>query len=270
VLNGYNFAWDEDDLTDEATDLAPLETPLTVQAVGNLQPDLRASLPEMMLVAASNGVDGVPVDFRGAGSAAAGSTGGVWSNDHDGDGNADSDVVVFEGTMKGGEYYPFAEFQVNTANGDYRFKEARIIESELTDATSLDGSQTVYSMCRTAYIASTGFFVLDALLDWPVMVYDGSWSQWGSLSDDDTKGGELTDAAWALDNTTYMEDDLIYNKDALKQVEALNADEDALLLSPADANQVEDADYEYQIQDSGSSTGGSAPTEGSGDLGGNC
>jgi hypothetical protein len=68
-----------------------------------------------------------------------------------------------------------------------------------------------------------------------------------------------------------MEDDLVYNKDALKQVEAMNADADALLLAPADANQVEDADYEYQsIPPTGSGSDGGAPTEGSGELGGNC
>ena len=63
-----------------------------------------------------------------------------------------------------------------------------------------------------------------------------------------------------------------YNADRMKQVEALNADADALLLAPADANQVEDADYEYQIAppaDSGSSSD-TAPTSGSGDLGGGC
>ncbi len=79
----------------------------------------------------------------------------------------------------------------------------------------------------------------------------------------------MADSAWATDDAAYMSE-VNYNADRKKQVEALNADADALLLSPADANQVEDADYEYQIQDSGSSTGGSAPTEGSGDLGGNC
>lgn len=270
VLNGYNFAWDADDLTDVATDLDPLATPLTVETVGNLQPDLRVSLPELMDAVRDD--RGVTVDFRGAGAAAAGSTGGVWSNDHDGDGDADADVVVFEGTMKGGEYYPYAELQQDTANGDYRFKPALIIENALTSETGLDGTETVYSMCRTAYIASTGFFVLDALLDWPVMVYDGSWSQWGSLSDNAAMDGELAAGSeWALDNATYMEDDLVYNKAALKIVEPLNPDADALLLAPANANQVEDADYDYQIQDSGSSSSDDdAATSDSGSAGGNC
>lgn len=31
-------------------------------------------------------------------------------------------------------------------------------------------------------IASSAFFVLDAILDWPVVNYDGSWSQWGQMA----------------------------------------------------------------------------------------
>ena len=31
-------------------------------------------------------------------------------------------------------------------------------------------------------IASSAFFVLDAILDWPVSLYDGSWSQWGQMA----------------------------------------------------------------------------------------
>jgi hypothetical protein len=31
-------------------------------------------------------------------------------------------------------------------------------------------------------IASSAFFVLDAILDWPVTLYDGSWSQWGQMA----------------------------------------------------------------------------------------
>jgi 3-mercaptopyruvate sulfurtransferase SseA len=40
-------------------------------------------------------------------------------------------------------------------------------------------------------IASSAFFVLDAILDWPVSLYDGSWSQWGQLSASSANGGKL-------------------------------------------------------------------------------
>jgi hypothetical protein len=40
-------------------------------------------------------------------------------------------------------------------------------------------------------IASSAFFVLDAILNWPVANYDGSWSQWGQMSANAANGGKL-------------------------------------------------------------------------------
>lgn len=276
VLNGYNFVWAKDALTKTATTTVPANPPLlTVQQIGNLRTDLRASLPELM-----DGIRdgrGVPVDFRGSSVAKAGSTTGVFADDHDGKDGAtqaggDADYVVFEGTMKGGKYYTYTNAQMDPANGDYRYKPVAIIEAEL-NAADVDGSKLTYSMCRTAMIASTGFFVLDALLDWPVMVYDGSWSQWGSLSADAGKGGQLPAASpWAVDNTTYMSV-VNYNKTALKPVEPLNPDSAALLLTPnaAAANQIEKSDKEYQAVPPVNSGATSSPlTPYGGGSGGGC
>jgi len=90
------------------------------------------------------------------------------------------------------------------------------------------------------------------------------------------KGGELADGSeWATDSATYMSV-VNYNADSPTYViEPLNPDAAALALDPADAaaNQVESADYDYQIQapaqDSGSA-GGTPPTSGGGDTGGGC
>ena len=47
-------------------------------------------------------------------------------------------------------------------------------------------------------IASSAFFVLDAILDWPVSLYDGSWSQWGQMAAG--SGGILqSDSPWRTD-----------------------------------------------------------------------
>lgn len=273
VLNGYNGAWEKSKLVTEATDL--VDSTLTVQQIGNLRTDLRASLPEMM--DAIRDGRGIPVDMRGSAVAAAGSTTGVFNNDHNADGTAsqaggDADYVVFEGTMKGGKYYPYADFQMNAANGDYRYKSAVEIRNALA-AIGLDGSEMVYSMCRTAYIASTGFFVLDGILGWDVMVYDGSWSQWGSLSDNAVKGGQLAAGSpWAVDNATYMEV-INYNKDQTKKVEPLTPDAAALLLLPsaAAANQIEQADNDYQsVPPVGTGGTTAPPTAGGGAAGGGC
>ncbi len=62
-------------------------------------------------------------------------------------------------------------------------------------------------------IASSAFFVLDAILDWPVSLYDGSWSQWGQLSANATLGGQLkSDSPWQTDVPSRSEL-AVYNYD---------------------------------------------------------
>ncbi|WP_321393998.1 selenite/tellurite reduction operon rhodanese-like protein ExtH [uncultured Desulfuromusa sp.] len=266
VLNGYNGAWPQAELTVEAPTITPSTLSVADLDTG-AQLDTRVSLAELM-DAVRDG-RGIAVDMRGDKSATK-STAGVFSLPVDAP--VTDDYVVFEGTPKGGTSFSWKNFNVDYDGGDFTFEDAATIEAGL-NAAGVDGSEVAYSYCRTGYIASTGFFVLDAILDWPVMTYDGSWSQWGKMSTVTTDmGGELPDGStWATDSATYM-DVINYNEDHIKVVEPLNADADALLLAPADANQVEDADYEYQTTppaDSGSSSD-DAPTAGSGDLGGNC
>ena len=61
-------------------------------------------------------------------------------------------------------------------------------------------------------IASSAFFVLDAILDWPVSLYDGSWSQWGQMASGN--GGMLTaDSPWRTDVPSRSEL-VVYTNDA--------------------------------------------------------
>lgn len=63
-------------------------------------------------------------------------------------------------------------------------------------------------------IASLAFFALDAILDWPVVLYDASWSQWGQMSGDNAKGGQLrSDSPWRTD-TAARSDLFVYTYDA--------------------------------------------------------
>ncbi len=270
ILNGFNSAWSS------LTTFVPTPTPTTLSVADldtGAQLDTRVSLAELM--DAVRDERGTAIDMRGD-KIDFGSTSGVFSD-------VSGDFVVFEGRLNGATYYNYVDFQVE---GSDRFKSAAEIADEMLAAGidissfSADGSYSnpVYSYCRTAYIASTGFLALDAILDIDVMVYDGSWSQWGKMSDNADKGGELpADSAWAVDNSTYMSI-INYNADSPTYViEPLNPDSAALSLDPADseANQVESQDYDYQIQapadDSSSSSGSSeAPTSDSGDLGGGC
>jgi hypothetical protein len=62
-------------------------------------------------------------------------------------------------------------------------------------------------------IASSAFFVLDAILDWPVSLYDGSWSQWGQMSGSSANGGTLrSDSPWRTDIPS-LSDLVVYNFD---------------------------------------------------------
>lgn len=264
VLNGFNSAWST--LTTDVPTVTPSTLSVADLAAG-AQLDTRVSLAELM--DAVRDERGTAIDFRGDASAI-GSTAGVF-------GDVSGDYVVFEGRIKGGTYYSYADFQVS---GSDRFKPAYQIRQELIaagidiDSFSTDGSYVnpVYSLCRTAYIASTGFFVLDAILGVDVMTYDGSWSQWGKMSADASVGGELpAGSEWAVDNATYMS--LInYNvNNPTNVIVGVNPDADALLLDPADAeaNQVENEDADYRDQAPATSTpdagsGGSAPTPGGG------
>ncbi len=268
VLNGYNNAWD---MQADLTKVVPSVTASTFSVAdlnAGAQLDTRVALAELMDAIRDD--RGTPIDFRGDKSAI-GSTPGVWGDS--------GDYVVFEGTLATGTSYSWKNFNVDYDGGDLTFEDAGTIAADMlaagidTTAFSNDGSYSdpIYSYCRTGYIASTGFFVLDGILGVDVMTYDGSWSQFGKMSDDAAKGGELADGSeWATDNATYMSV-WNYNVDNTKSIEPLNADADALNLSPASANQVEDADYDYQIlppEDSGSEApaagdgGGSIPSIG--------
>ncbi|MEJ2472060.1 MAG: selenite/tellurite reduction operon rhodanese-like protein ExtH, partial [Desulfuromonadales bacterium] len=262
ILNGFNSAWSS------LTTFVPTPTATTLSVADlatGAQLDTRVSLAELM--DAARDARGTAIDMRGD-KIDFGSTSGVFSD-------VPGDFVVFEGRINGGTYYNYADFQVS---GSDRFKSAADIVQEMAAAGidiasfSADGSYTnpVYSYCRTAYIASTGFLVLDAILDIDVMVYDGSWSQWGKMSDNAEKGGELpVDSPWAVDNADYMSI-INYNADSPSYViEPLNPDAAALTQDPAETNQVEEADYDYQIQapaPDSDSDGGSAPTPGGGDT----
>lgn len=244
VLNGYNAAWPTPDLTDDA----PTVTASTLSVAdlnSGVQLDTRVALAELMDAARDN--RGTAIDFRGDKAATAG-TPGVFG--------ASGDYGVFEGRLNNGTFFSWQNFNTDYAGGNLVYKSKAEIAAEMlaagidVSAFSSDGSYSnpVYSYCRTGYIASTGFFVMDAIMGLDVMTYDGSWSQWGKMSADTAKGGELADSAWATDSSEYMQI-INYNVDHTAALEALNADAAALDLLPSDtaANQIENADFEYQI-----------------------
>ncbi len=263
LLDGLNNGWFA--LYPETrTGVAPVVTPSTysVRNNGALRADLRASLGEMMTVAADTNPGTVIVDGRSGASTGsyAGtprSTAGVFA--------PGSDYVVFEGRMKGAK----ALLYTNLYSSNY-FRPADNIALQFA-AIGVDSSKTAYVHCRTGVIASALFFALDGILGWNTVLYDGSWSQWGQMSPDSSKGGVLASgSAWRTD-VSALSELVVYNLDNAALVEALPLDNLAVLMytSPADqrANQIEKEDAEYM---SGGGGSGSTPPGGGGGGGGGC
>ncbi|MDX2480104.1 MAG: selenite/tellurite reduction operon rhodanese-like protein ExtH, partial [Desulfuromusa sp.] len=264
VLNGHNAAWPAAMLTTDVPTIADAGSLTVAELMTNTQ--VRASLSEMMDAARDR--RGTPVDFRGD-STAAGSTGGA----------------VFNGNINNGRYmdrYPYFDDEgLWLSRGEMisLMAEYDIVVSDFSTDESFSYPALPY--CTKGNLGAYGYFLYDAILNVDTMLYDGSWSQWGALSDNVDNGGELSASensggyaleAWAVDNATYMEE-VNYGLDALGDLDAFDTDPTALTLDPADtaANQIENIDFDYQIQAPTSPDSETAPpTEGDGDLGGGC
>lgn len=262
VLDGMNNAWFAL-FPETRSAAAPVVPPSTysVRKNGALRADLRASLGEMMAVAADTDPDTVIVDGRsgatsGSYAGTPKSTAGVFA--------PTGDYVVFEGRMKGAKALAYS----NLHSSNY-FRPIDNVVAQFA-AIGVDGSKTTYVHCRTGVIASLEFFVLDGILGWNTVLYDGSWSQWGQMSG--TKGGGLASgSAWRTD-VSALSELVVYNQDNAALVETLPLDDLAAVMytSPADprANQIEKEDAAYMTGGSGAGGGGTTPAPGGGGGGG--
>lgn len=215
VLDGLNKGWTSAGYTTSAD--APSITASTYSVSGNaLQRDLRASLTEMMAVAADSDASTVILDGRSASTAGsfagvAGATPGVFA--------PTGDAVVFEGRMRDAQALPYTDLYDGST---FLFKSAADLTT-MFGTVGIDATKTTYAHCRTGVIASVPFFVLDAILGWPAVVYDGSWSQWGQMSADTTNGGQLpAGSPWATDIASLSE--LITYNHPTNAVEILTLD----------------------------------------------
>jgi len=117
-------------------------------------------------------------------------------------------------------------------------------------------------------IASFEFFLLDGVLGWDTVLYDGSWSQWGHMSGDSAKGGALpASSPWRTDVGAYS-DLVVYNLDNGALIETLVVDPLAVqmytTIGDPSANQIENEDAAYITGGGGTSGGGTTTGGGSG------
>lgn len=217
VLNGFNTTWNATYPSSISTGDAPTVTPSTYSVKSNtsLRADLRASLSEMISVASGSVANAVILDSRststsGSYAGIAGSTTGVFA--------PSGDYVVFEGHMKGGKALLYTTMYDGTT---LQFKSSSDLTAMFA-TVGIDNTKTTYNHCRTGVIASLPFFVLDAILDWPAVDYDGSWSQWGQMSADTANGGMLASGSpWITDIPSLTDSASIVYNHVTKAVELL-------------------------------------------------
>ncbi|MDX9710278.1 MAG: selenite/tellurite reduction operon rhodanese-like protein ExtH [Trichloromonas sp.] len=188
-----------------------------------------------------------------------------------------SGYVLFQGEMLGAVHDHLVAGLKTTENINGInvpvFKSAADMRTFLEVEKGIDLSKPIMTYCRAGNLASQGFAPIDAVLgdEVRVMMYDGSWSQWGTLTNDRTvvptgytwvlpngQDGLLDYTAWATDVLTT---DITYLKNYVGTITwggVLNTTFDPTKHiqppyfyvapgSPAhpDANNIENDDIEY-------------------------
>lgn len=250
VLDGGNKAWKSATLP--MSTIVPTITrstySVTPRNINRVQTNVRASLSDM--IAAVRAGNALFIDGRSDGVPAS-------TTDLLETGN-----VVFEGAVLGGNGYAYGNVVDATTK---TFKSADVIKAELA-AKGIDLTKsTIYTLCRAGNIASVLFFVFDGYLyndgSKNIVWYDGSWGQWGLMSDNAAKGGKLpAGSAWATDSLTTP---ITYNADVPRPVVDITYRLKPVSHADTTANQIEDADKAY-LSPITTSTGGSASGGGGG------
>lgn len=270
VLDGWDDGWKAlYALTSATPAIASSKYGVAQNGKNRVQAGLRLSLGEMISAVKNyDATKHVIIDTRsiaasGAYAGTPGTSSGVFSPNA-GTPATTADFTVFEGHIKHANALAYTSlYNKDNANRFFPADDgtATSLKSRFA-AVGMDATKTAYVYCRTGYIASSEFFVLDGILGWNAVWYDGSWSQWGQMSALTANGGKLPAAAvWATD-VPELSELVVYNfgktvtisgKPALltiNYIEALPVDPiSARLITTASdprANQIENEDAAYQ------------------------
>jgi 3-mercaptopyruvate sulfurtransferase SseA len=172
--------------------------------------------------------------------------------------------VLFQGEMLGTVTDNFVAGLKKTVeiNGQQVtvFKNADEMRAFLENDLGVDLTKPIMTYCRAGNLASQGFAPIDAVLgkEVEVMMYDGSWSQWGTLTNNPVAvpgakwllPSEYSD--WETDTLTdpifYLVDYVAADFNPVEKIEPIYV-YDGAPSSPYDpgANTIEDEDREYWI-----------------------
>jgi len=268
VLDGGNKAWKAAgySLTTTVPTITRSSYVVTPNNVNRVRTDLRASLTDMIAAVTAGTATNDFIDGRATSPAVPSPTTDLVDS---------TKYVVFEGLMKGGRAYSYANLIDATTK---QFKSIADIKAGLNIPAT---ATSVYTICRAGNIASALFFAIDGYAYYnevesgamKAVWYDGSWGQWGLLSNSAANGGKLVAATvW---DTTLLTDSLSYNvgktltiagtptvlttSHIINYATRLNNPEPSL----ANGNQLEEADAAYRSPVT-VTTGGTASGSGGG------
>jgi 3-mercaptopyruvate sulfurtransferase SseA len=243
VLDGHAGHYAAD--TGVALVAAAPDPVVSIYTVCNLRQDesvdrFRASFEEMFDVAEAGVPETVIADARSADefNGVPGKTTSARGNPY---------FVAFEGRIKGAEHQEWTELLDGGKLLPKEDLETAMAEIGASDAT------TVYTYCRTSWRAGVNFLALDAVLGWPVKIYDGAWIQWGQMASNEAKfdGSLAPDSPWRTDHE-HLSEGITYNKVSVALLGANSYAPGADLINQQDAAV------------GGGSTGGAGGSGGSG------
>ncbi|MBW2186218.1 MAG: hypothetical protein JRG71_07405 [Deltaproteobacteria bacterium] len=284
ILNGGTAAWTSAgySLTTVTPEVTPSDFSVS-NLVHGIKTNLRASLSEMIV-----GVEqGTVVPFATYAATTVVTTPKITEtlSGTDGGPAGDSNYVVFQGYMNGqavdsalqAAYLAGGSYNLTLPlyNADGTYKSKAEMEAYL-NGLGIDGTKPIVTFCRAGNLAANGFTPLDVVLDWDIMLYDGSWSQWGSLTN---LASVVPDSSMLLpddgvNDLTAWETDVLTTDGAggvpYYLIDAADIQQPYFYDAPASpydvgANTLEDEDYEYWLD---GPAGSEAPTAVSGSGGG--
>ncbi|MBC8017696.1 MAG: sulfurtransferase [Verrucomicrobia bacterium] len=288
VLDGWDNGWKAVyALTSVTPTIARSKYGIALNGKNRIQAGLRVSLGEMIATVRNYDatkhaiIDTRSIAASGAYAGTPGTSLGVFSPNA-GTPAVPADYTVFEGHMKHAKALVYTSlYNKDNANRFFPADDGTVTSLKSRFAVvGMDATKTAYVYCRTGYMASSEFFVLDGILGWNAVWYDGSWSQWGQMSSHTANGGKLpASAVWATD-VPELSEIVVYNfgktvtisgKPALltiNYIEALPVDPISARLftttSDPRANQIENEDVAYKSPAASSSTSSASPSKSSG------
>jgi 3-mercaptopyruvate sulfurtransferase SseA len=178
---------------------------------GNTLPtpdEVRATFEEMTIVAEDDDPGTIVADARSANE-----YNGVIGSTSVGGGA----YVSFEGHVSTASHQEYITLITDADGVGWKLKPTADLETAMT-AIGAGPTTTVYTYCRTSWRAAVNFMALDAVLGWPVKIYDGAWIEWGQMATNDSAiDGSLDPASpWRTDNART--ESLSYNKGPIESV----------------------------------------------------